>query len=248
MKYERDFRAADSRRVPKRNRGRTLSETVYQRLRAQIISGFLAPGTQLFESELAAKHAVSKTPVREALSKLRVEGLVRVLPRRGYLVEPLTVAQVISLFELRSILEGGAAELAAVRITPEQVTELRTLARARSARNGPPTRTAFVRNNRAFHVRAAEACQNDRLVELLGQCLDQLERAFFLGARVADVTSEVHEDHLALIEALAASDAHAARRVVIEQVEHTKVNFLRGLGFSSGELLLETNVHPPSSA
>lgn len=211
-------------------------------MRTEVISGTLAPGTQLFESELAAKHGVSKTPVREALSKLRVEGLVRVLPRRGYLVEALTVAQVVALLELRGVLESGAAALAATRITPQQVAELRTLAHARPARGGRRGTVDFIRLNRAFHVRAAEASQNDRVVDLLGQCLDELERAFFLGARVADVTTEVHEDHVALVNALARRDADAARRVVMEQLEHTKMNFLRGLGISSNRLFADIGV------
>src|SRR5665647_1667241 len=89
---------------------RLLREKVYDQLRADMISCRLAPGTDIRENELALRFGVSKSPVRDALMRLEREGLVITLPRQGYRVAPVSVADVQDMFHLRDALERACME------------------------------------------------------------------------------------------------------------------------------------------
>lgn len=91
----------------------SLTEQAYLALREKVITCELAPAADVKEAELAAMLEMSKTPVREAMGRLCLEGLMQAFPRRGYRVTPVTVKDMNNLFELRAILEGSAAGLAA---------------------------------------------------------------------------------------------------------------------------------------
>ncbi|MBK6852499.1 MAG: GntR family transcriptional regulator [Burkholderiales bacterium] len=105
----------------------TLQQDVVQRLRQRIIEGELAPGAKLNERELSERLQVSRTPLREALRMLAAEGLVELLPNRGAVVAQMSVQDVSDSFEVIAGLEAQAGELAAVRITPAALAEIRAL-------------------------------------------------------------------------------------------------------------------------
>src|SRR6185503_18918663 len=100
---------------------------LYQSLRNEILTTLLPPGTILVENALAARFSVSKTPIREALALLQQDRLVDSLPRKGYLVTTVTVDDQRELIELRAAIDGAAAELAARRITPQELDALERL-------------------------------------------------------------------------------------------------------------------------
>jgi DNA-binding GntR family transcriptional regulator len=103
-------------------------ESVYQYLKEKIIYDEFPPGTLLREGELATELEVSKTPVREALNGLKYEGLVEVIPYKGYIVSQLSFQDLKDLFELRIIFETAAVELAIQNITNKQFEQLKKLA------------------------------------------------------------------------------------------------------------------------
>src|SRR5512135_1314271 len=111
----------------RRSRKTPLRTQVTAILRNEILSGRVKPGSILNERELAKQLGVSKTPVRESLTVLDHEGLVRTLPRKGYLVSGYTVQDVHNFFDLRMILESAAVELAVSRITDEELEALTAL-------------------------------------------------------------------------------------------------------------------------
>src|SRR5262245_549400 len=108
---------------PGRSNRAHLSKTarIYQALRNDILTMLLPPGTILVENALAARFAVSKTPIREALALLQQDRLIDSLPRKGYLVTAVTVEDQRELIELRAAIDGAAAELTAHRMTREQL-------------------------------------------------------------------------------------------------------------------------------
>src|SRR6266513_2300118 len=111
---------------------RSLTARVYNDLKRDILHCTLRPGQDVYEGQLAERYGVSKTPIREALNTLRQEGYVQVMPRRGYRISPVSVQDVQHIFHVRLLLEPSAAELAAQRISGEQLVELRRLAQHRS--------------------------------------------------------------------------------------------------------------------
>lgn len=107
--------------------GPSLAASVYETLRRSVLDGRLKPGSRLVERDLARSLDVSQVPVREALQRLATEGLVDLEPRRGAFVHAHTTAEIVELFELREIIESGAARLAASRRSPEQLAEIRQI-------------------------------------------------------------------------------------------------------------------------
>src|SRR5580765_548059 len=111
-------------RVPRGGARSSKTAHLYQSLRSEILTMLLPPGTILVENALAARFSVSKTPIREALALLQQDRLVDSLPRKGYLVTAVTVEDQRELIELRAAIDGAAAELAAPRITPQELDAL----------------------------------------------------------------------------------------------------------------------------
>ncbi|MDQ0390479.1 GntR family transcriptional regulator [Labrys monachus] len=218
-------RPAKKPRVPsatKKRKTSSLTERVYGWLRSEILTCELEPGRELSEAELALRFEVSKTPVREALATLRSEGFVRTFPRRGYQVVPITFGDMNELFELRTILEAGAAELACTRFTDAELDNLEALADVVYDLSEQPSLKRFIEANRDFHTEIARASGNRRLHQQLVKTIDELERFFYLGARLRDVSGETRSDHHQIVDAFRSRDPEAARAIMIRHNEVTR--------------------------
>ena len=213
----------------------SLTDQAYHLLRREIITCGLAPGSDVSEAELAERFEMSKTPVREALARLRTEGFVETFPRRGYRIVPMTLADMNELFDVRIILEGGTAALAAERITAAELEELDHLADASYDVEEKLSLDQFVGANRQFHSAIARAAGRERLTVLVTRNLDELERFFYLGARARDVNPETRSDHHRIVDVLRTRDAAAARQILIDHNEATRAGLLAAI--SSGRRL-----------
>jgi DNA-binding GntR family transcriptional regulator len=143
-------------------RPQRVAEQVYRHLRRAIVTGKIEPGTRLREVNLASALKVSRTPVREAISRLIGDWLVRELPTGG--VEVVDIEdEVTDIFYIREALEVCAVRLAARRITPEQVYKLEELIE----RSEAATFKERVRINQRFHLAIAEASGSARLAEMI---------------------------------------------------------------------------------
>ena len=208
---------------------KSLTEIIYYRLREEIVTCAIAPSTELSEAELAKRFDVSKTPVREALAMLRLDGLVHTYPRRGYEVTPITLADINSLFEARTILEAGAAELACAKISEEELASLEQLARSEYLGESESSLSRFIDRNRQFHLAIARAAGNERIYAMLEKQLHELERFFYLGASLRNVQEETNTDHQQIVEILATRDANEARRAMIRHNTITRQGLLDAL-------------------
>jgi GntR family transcriptional regulator, rspAB operon transcriptional repressor len=191
--------------------GRLLREQIYEQLRADIIGCQLAPGAEIREGELAVRFGVSKSPVRDALMHLQREGLVLALPRQGYRVASISLADVEDMFHLRAALERACMERIVRHASDEQ---LATLNRFRSF---VPDDWAggFVAYNRAFHRSLAELARNARMRDHLTDLIDQMERVVLVSVanvKKGDPQSVVRE-HCELIAALQARQTRKAERL-----------------------------------
>jgi DNA-binding GntR family transcriptional regulator len=207
-------------RTSSRLRPRSKKDRLYQALRRDILSLALAPGRLLVEGALARRFGTSKTPVREALACLEQDGLVEGLPRRGYLVTPVTVRDVYELFEMRAALEGAAAQLAATRITDQELTRLEELMRLGAS---PAARRAVRRGldrNREFHLIIARASRNARLARLVERTLGEMTRLIAIGY-------ETGHHHAEIVAALRSRDGQRARASVMDHILLTQDRVLK---------------------
>ena len=202
---------------------------VYAILKREILTCELAPGSTLFEGQLAERLEVSKTPIRDALGMLVHEGFVAVQPRRGYRVSDITLADVQEVFQMRMLLEPAAAELAAERASAEQLRRLQELAGESYVYGELPTYEEFVVKNREFHVLLAEASGNGRLAAALRNLLEEMQRLFLFGLDIRDSAEEQIHEHRDLVDALLKGNQHMAREIAISQIETSRKRVMEAL-------------------
>ncbi|MBY6154201.1 GntR family transcriptional regulator [Vannielia litorea] len=210
-------------------------ETTYQRLLDEVRAGRLNPGDRLRETELAERLGVSRTPVREAIRQLEADGIVTHVPRRGAAIRTLGYAEVMELYEMRTVLEGTAARLAARAASDIEIEELIDMNRALEKLGPGPE--AFVLN-RQFHAALLDAAKN----RFLARSIAGLHKSLMiLGPTTLtepDRATEAVKEHEEVLEALQARDgirAEAAMRAHIEMAQRVRVRALRARPPVEGE-------------
>jgi DNA-binding GntR family transcriptional regulator len=191
-----------------------LTDRVHDALRTAITSGRFAPEERIKQEQIAAELGVSRTPVREALHLLEREGLVRLVPRRGAIVQGFTAADVRELYELREVLEPAAAELATVRATPEERRAVEHLAGLTGRHNG-----GFA-PNRDFHHALCAPCGNGLIMRTLDSVWTHraAEGLFAYQTLPAGAVERLAAEHAAIAQAFAAADAARVRALVHDHV------------------------------
>ncbi len=191
-----------------------------------IVSGDLAPGERHFEDRLAEQLGVSRNPVREAVRALEGTGLVEVVPRRGAYVSRFEPDRARQLLELRQVLEGYAAELAASNRSEEDLADLREcIERGRKATAANDV-VAAARCHREFHMLIERAARNEYLEPTVAPLRHQTEMVFSLLVQYRGVTG--WDEHERMLEAIERKDAEAARGATLSHMS----SVLRDLALS----------------
>jgi len=196
----------------------TIVDSLYQRLRQDIVECELTPGKSFSESELGRKYDAGRTPVREACRRLEHDGLMRITPFRGYAIAPLSVVEFQDLEEMQLIFEPAAAALAAERATPQEISAMRELAGYEYRVGDKSSYREFVRSNYQLHCLIAEAARNSRLLDVVANIHIRLMRFFYLGLSFEEHGSTLVAEHVAIVEAIATRDTKTARRKATEHI------------------------------
>lgn len=191
-----------------------LSEQAYRRLRDDITRCVLAPGQPLSETQLAGMYGFGRTPIRSALTRLRHEGIVSSLPRRGHVVTHVTLRDVRDLFEFRLIVEPQAARLAAGRVDEDLLRRLDAAVEPGYVPGDVASQQHFLEANRRFHIAIADATGNRRLRATVEALLDDVTRVLHLGLSARDLGARFQHEHRDLIRALAEGDGQAAESLM----------------------------------
>lgn len=213
---------------------RPLAVIAFERLRTDIIQCKLPPGSKITESALCDLYGFSKAPVRTALFKLSQEGLVRTVPRHGYVIAPITIKGVQDMFELRLVLEPAVARMAVGRL---DIDELKNLNVAPGSSKAEQAEMKFLAANRQFHLAIARASGNLRMLALMTQLLDEMAKLLHLGLFSSDWRAgsmlDVHRDqaqqHQDLINAFARADPGAAAEAARLHVQESRDLVMRAL-------------------
>ncbi|MGC4941333.1 GntR family transcriptional regulator [Kribbella sp. DT2] len=194
-----------------------LREQVLSELRRRIVDGDYAQGERLTENRLADDFGVSRNPVREALRVVESEGFVEILPRRGAVVATLDDTAIRDLFAVRKQLETLAAGLAAERATEEDVTRLRALLAEASAATDSEDFARVAELNSELHVAVIDISGNRWLASLSSAMYHHVHWVFRVGA--AQRAPHSWEEHIRLVDAIAAGDAEAAVAAATDHIE-----------------------------
>jgi DNA-binding GntR family transcriptional regulator len=212
--------------------GLSRAEYAYNKLRDAIRSNGLQPGQRLKEAELADRFQISRTPIREALSRLMLEGLVQ-LTARGASVASLTNQQVREVYYLREILEGAAAQLAAAKITSAELETMREFVEAFAT---DISAQEAARLNELFHQAILDAAHNGYLTQALIRLSDTLHllpgTTFQEEGRIA----EALEEHRNILNALEARDGAAAEQTARLHIRRAGIIRLRMMFASAGNI------------
>lgn len=210
-----------------------LREQVYERIKSSILLG--ATPKHLVEEDLARTLGVSRTPVREALNRLRQEQLIEIVPRRGAKVLPRTVPEFLSLLEIREVLEGLAARLAAARVAPADIRQMRALFeafRGYADRNAPDKSldAKYAKANVLFHRMIVTKSGNPALARMLANLYDHMRFAskYQVIARLDRRRASFYE-HMQIIDALEAHDAERARQLSEAHIRDLRLAAQKGL-------------------
>jgi DNA-binding GntR family transcriptional regulator len=187
-------------RIPKP--GLPLREETFRALREAILRGTLPPGTRLVEADLARRLGISRTPIREALHKLELEGLVRPAGRRGMAVAEINLDDVREIMDLRETLESHAAGLAAMRATPAalQVMEESLERAGRSLAAGDAA--GVLRWNTHFHDALVACSGSRRLGEIVGRLRGYVVELRLVTLKAPGLPARSHQEHLAILAAI----------------------------------------------
>lgn len=189
-----------------------LRDVVFNTLRQAILTGELKPGERLMEIHLANKLGVSRTPIREAIRKLELEGLVTMIPRRGAEVAQITEKGLKDVLEVRRALDALSVELACDRISTE---ELEALGRAcdrfeKEAATGDPKKIA--KADVEFHDIIVKATRNNRLIQLINNLSEQMYRYRFEYIKDSSTHEQLIAEHRILFACIRSKDKETAAK------------------------------------
>ena len=199
-----------------------LRDVVFNTLRQAILKGELKPGERLMEIALAQRLGVSRTPIREAMRKLELEGLVVMIPRRGAQVANITEKDLNDVLEVRIALENMAIEKACTRMTEEEMGRLWLAAKEfeRTISDGNLVRLAEA--DVAFHEIIYKASDNKRLNQVLNNLREQIYRYRVEYLKEEETRNLLVKEHEELTRAIRARDVAKAQEISFQHLENQR--------------------------
>ncbi|MFI3207776.1 MAG: GntR family transcriptional regulator [Eubacteriales bacterium] len=204
-----------------------LRDVVFNTLRQAILRGELKPGERLMEIQLANKLGVSRTPIREAIRKLELEGLVLMIPRKGAEVAEITEKNLRDVLEVREALEVLAVQLACERMTEESIEELKRAAIEFEEIVETNDITKIAEADVQFHDVVYNATGNQRLVQLLNNLREQMYRYRVEYLKKESVRPAIITEHQELIKHISNHDKDAASNNICKHIENQVVEVVR---------------------
>lgn len=196
------------------------TEKAYQAIRLEILENKLRSGEPVPVERFVKELQLSRTPVREAILRLSREGLIEIRPRMGTFVSHLDIRQIHDMYELRSLLEGHAAKLAASHMLPEAVRQLRRELEAYALDGSKPDCKGMSGSGKKVHALILEHCGNKALADMLRSLQDHFARFRSISLEIPEKVISSHKEHLAILEALEKGDGDGAETLIHQHFQH----------------------------
>ncbi|MFY9568790.1 MAG: GntR family transcriptional regulator [Acetivibrionales bacterium] len=206
-----------------------LRDVIFDTLREAIIVGELKPGQRLMEVQVAEKMGVSRTPVREAIRKLELEGLVEMLPRKGAHVAELSVKDIMDVLEVRATLDGLATSLSATRITDDEKKELRHLLDQFINYVEKENLQGSIKKDVEFHDVIYRSSRNDKLIQISNNLREQIQRFRIVYIKDYSSSRELIREHTEIYEAIIAGNPETAMEAARRHIKNQEETIIRSL-------------------
>lgn len=206
-------------KAPSASKVSSLSDRAYREIKDLILTLFFLPGQYLNEAAICDLLDLGRTPVHQALQLLQVEGLVEVVPRKGVIVRPDSVGEVIAILDARILVEVELVRRAVAHATRDDVAELGAILDKTNRRHGGGSIDAFVESDRAFHVKVAAMSKNAILADFVRLMHERSTRFWYLHLwQTIDLFAATRE-HRSILEAIEAHDAERAARAMRKHID-----------------------------
>lgn len=205
-----------------------LRDVVFNTLRQAILRGELKPGERLMEIKLANQLGVSRTPIREAIRKLELDGLVLIIPRRGAEVAQITEKSLRDVLEVRRALEALAVRLACERMNPQGILDLKSAEKDFEKVLGNDDITVVAEADVAFHDVIYMATDNQRLIQLLSNFREQMYRYRVEYLKRKESHQKLLEEHQEIICAIENGEVEKATQITCQHIDN-QVRTVSGL-------------------
>ncbi|HEY8612946.1 MAG TPA: GntR family transcriptional regulator [Roseomonas sp.] len=215
---------------PEQARSVPLKDQAYEIIRHQIITCRFAPGEKLNEAQVAEALGLSRMPVRHALARLRLEGLVTIRPRKGIEVRPIDLTELLHIIEARTVNECHTARLAAARFTAEDVDAMDGVLRETKAALGRRDTEAMMLLDKSFHDMIARASGNPIYADILSNLHDRAVRFWFISLDQEAHQESVLQEHVAIRNALSAREPDAAGQAMARHIAAFRENVMLLIG------------------
>ncbi|ABR50674.1 transcriptional regulator, GntR family [Alkaliphilus metalliredigens QYMF] len=197
-----------------------LREIVFEHLRESILEGKLEPGQRLMEIQLAEQLGVSRTPVRESMRKLELEGLIIMVPRKGAYVADVSTKDISDVLEVRTVMEGLAASLSAQRMTDEELDELEMISYQFKKCYERNDIEGMIEKDVAFHERIFASTRNEKLIQIAQGLREQVHRFRVRYISEYNNSKELVVEHQAILECIAARNSERASELSMKHIEN----------------------------
>lgn len=204
----------------------SLSAKVFARLQNDILEGKYKPGDSLKELKLSYQLGVSRTPIREAIRQLELEGLVKAIPNRGAVVIGLSRDDIKDICTIRTLVEGLASKRAASNITAEEIEELEEIIQLEEFYTARNDSEHLIKLDSRFHEILFRASKSLPLKQTLSTFHQYLQRARCASYRIPGRAQKSLEEHKAILEAIKSRDGEKAEKLTTEHVRNASVNLV----------------------
>lgn len=207
----------------------SLRDAAYEAIKHRIITCTYRPGEYINEANVSAMLGIGRTPVHQAIDRLMLEGMVDVMPRKGVIVKPVSLDEIMQIVEVRLLNESYCVRLAAERADRDETSHLTDIlartAQWMEARNSEQ----LMLLDREFHGVLARASKNVVLADTLSKLHDRSLRFWFISLNRAGHNENVHAQHEAILAAIRDRDAEAAERAMRAHILDFRENLMRSI-------------------
>jgi GntR family transcriptional regulator, rspAB operon transcriptional repressor len=207
----------------------SLRDRAYAAIKHRIITCELKPGEVLIEADLSAELDIGRTPVHQAIDRLVTDGLIDVMPRKGIIVKPVSLDEILDVIEIRLVNEGYCARLAANQAEPDDIARMLSNLNAMWTASKDRDIEEMMTLDREFHALLSGITRNKSLAEILRGLHDRSLRLWFISLRAGEQHMRVCEQHAAIIDGVQRRDPNAAEQAIRAHIEAFRDNIARQL-------------------
>ena len=209
------------------SRSGSLRSRVFNQLQNDILNGFYEPGEGLIETKLSEELGVSRTPIREALRQLELEGLVQSIPNKGVIVKGVSSQDIQDIYTIRMLIEGLAARWAAEKITEQELVELKDIVDLEEFYTVKNDYSHLLQSDTKFHDIIFKASKSKPLMHTLSTFHHYVQKARIMSMSSSGRALKVLEEHKAILQAIIERDAQKAERLTTEHVSNASSNLIK---------------------